>query len=113
MKHVYILISTWKDKLIFQARIKTIFPLRYGYFDSEIKFPYKTNKILLKVSVSEIQLNEDNLKVDMNSTDGCDKAINISGEYIKYDLYESSMLEQKSLPKEEFYLGAIPKGELF
>ena len=110
----YILISTWKDKLIFQARIKTINPLRYGYFDSEIKFPYKKKQNLIEGKCRvEIQLNEDNLKVDMNSTDSCDKDINISGEYIKYDLYESSMLEQKSLPKEEFYLGAIPKGELF
>ena len=44
----YILISTWKGKLIFQARLKTMKPLRYGYFDSEIKEPYKSKQTLIE-----------------------------------------------------------------
>ena len=109
----YILISTWKDKLIFQARIKTMNPLRYGYFDSEIKFPYKKKQNLIEGKCRvEIQLNEDNLKVDMNSTDGCDTAINISGEYIKYDFYERSMLEQKVIPKGELFLGKFYNADI-
>ena len=64
----YILISTWKGKLIFQARIKTMKPLRYGYFDSEIKYPNTKRQTLIEDKCKvEIELNKDNLKVDMKS----------------------------------------------
>ena len=81
----HILISTWKGKLIFQARIKTMKPLRYGYFDSEIKYPNKKKQTLIENKCKvEIELNKDNLKVDMKSLQDCETAINISGEYIRY-----------------------------
>ena len=81
----HILISTWKGKIIFQARIKTMKPLRYGYFDSEIKYPNKKKQTLFddKCNV-EIELEKDTLKVDMKSMYDCETAINISGEYIRY-----------------------------
>lgn len=81
----HILISTWKGKLIFQARIKTMKPLRYGYFDSEIKYPNKKKQTLIEDKCKvEIELNKDSLKVDMKSLQDCETAINISGEYIRY-----------------------------
>lgn len=81
----YILISTWKGKLILQARIKTMKPLRYGYFDSEIKFPNKKKQTLIEDKCNvEIELEKDTLKVDMKSMHDCETAINISGEYIRY-----------------------------
>ena len=81
----YIQISTWKGRLIFQARLKTMRPTRYGYFDSEIKFPNKKKQIFIddKCKV-EISLEKDILKVDMNSMIDCKTALNISGEYIRY-----------------------------
>ena len=113
-EHVYILITTWKDKLIFKHSSKSYSPVRLGYFDSEIKQPTKHEQFLVNDKCKvKINLDRYKLSVDMNSKDDCNTAINVSGEYIKYDFYERSMLDQKSLPKEDFYLGAIPKGELF
>lgn len=81
----YILISTWKGKLIFQARIKTMRPLRYGYFDSEIKFPTKRKQTLIEDKCRvEIILIKNILNVDMKSVQDCNSAINISGKYIRY-----------------------------
>lgn len=81
----YILITAWKDKLIFQARMKTMKPLRYGHFDSEIKFPNKRKQTLIEDKCNvEIELEKDTLKVDMKSMHDCETAINISGEYIRY-----------------------------
>ena len=81
----HILISTWKGKLILQARIKTMKPLRYGYFDSEIKYPNKKKQTLFENKCSvEIELDKDILKVDMKSIRDCETSINISGEYIRY-----------------------------
>ena len=101
----YILISTWKGKLIFQARIKTMKPLRYGYFDSEIKYPNTKRQTLIEDKCKvEIELNKDNLKVDMKSIQDCGSAINISGEYIKY----ASNLDYKNYQSDK-----IPKGKLF
>ena len=101
----YILISTWKGKLIFQARIKTMKPLRYGYFDSEIKYPNTKRQTLIEDKCKvEIELNKDNLKVDMKSIQDCGTAINISGEYVKH----ASNLNYKNNQSDN-----IPKGELF
>ena len=101
----HILISTWKGKLIFQARIKTMKPLRYGYFDSEIKYPNMKRQTLIEDKCKvEIELNKDNLKVDMKSIQDCRSAINISGEYVKH----ASNLNYKNNQSDN-----IPKGELF
>ena len=85
----YILISTWKGKLIFQARLKTMKPLRYGYFDSEIKEPYKSKQTLIEEDCKvDIKLEGYKLYVWMHSILKCNSALNISGEYIMYNKSE-------------------------
>ena len=102
----YIIILQWKGKLILQSRTATEIPLRFGYFDSEIKNPYKSEQILGKDKCKvKLNLKGHKLLVEMNSIYDCHTRVNISGEYIKYGFYKESILKQKAKPKEELFLG--------
>ena len=81
----YILISNWKGKLILQSRIGNARPLRFGYFDSEIKEPSKSEQILVEGDCKvKIEFDDDKLYVNMFSIIDCNTPLNISDEYIKY-----------------------------
>ena len=96
----YILISNWKDKLILQSRLSSKKPLRFGYFDSEIKNPFNSKQIIDEDGCKiELNLKDPKLLVKMKSTDKCITPINISGEYIKYDH------EKEKIKKGELFLG--------
>ena len=81
----YILISKWKGKLILQSRVASSRPLRFGYFDSEIREPSKSEQILVEGGCKvKIKFDEHKLLVNMFSILDCNTPLNISGEYIKY-----------------------------
>ena len=83
----YILISNWKDKLILQSRIFSKKPRKFGYFDNEFKDPKSFSQILKEGNCNiDLKLKDNNLYVKMNNKQKCDQNINISGEYIKYNL---------------------------
>ncbi len=95
----YILITSWKDKLILQSRISSKKPLKFGYFDSEIN-PFKLKQTLIENGCKiDMNLHEEMLYVKMNSTDECNTNINITGEYIRYDY------EKEKIKKGELFLG--------
>ena len=99
----YILITTWKDKLVFQSRSKTYPPLRLGYFDSEIRQPNKREQLLIEDKCKvKINLQGNKLFVEMNSTDKCNTRVNISGEYIKYGHYNRNASEPKKINNDLF-----------
>ena len=99
----YILISNWKNKLILQSRMSTKKPLQFGYFDTEIKDPFKSNQMIDETGcIIELNLQDPKLLVQMKSEDKCDTPINISGEYIKYD-YKKLKIKNGELFLGKFY----------
>ena len=106
-EHDYILITNWKNKLILQSRISTQKPLRFGYFDSEIKNPYKNKQIIVEDNCNvELTLDKNKLIVEMKSASDCNTRINLSGVYIKFNTFKEKNEE------EDLFLGKFNNEDL-
>ena len=85
-EHDYILITSWRDKLILQSRISTEKPLRFGYFDGEIKHPFNSKQTIIENGCKvNLNLTDNKLIVKMKSSTECKTRLDLSGEYIKFN----------------------------
>ncbi len=106
----YILISSWMDKLILQSRtanrsVKSS-PLKLGFFDSEIKHPFKREQVLIQGECKvKINLEGYKLFVELINLDDCNSLTNIGGEYVKYGFYEKVKQNKQKIPSGKLFLG--------